>query len=145
MEIISLSESVILNNNIKIGKFMGFTEYNDAAFPYYKHDDGEVLEEFSYHDDWNELMKVVDRIEKLGYNFSTRFNHDANGAGKGTHYSFFSYRDYAGDPPHLPFQTLVGGTISNGGGVYSSDNSKLESVYLTVVGFIDFHNQGKRD
>ena len=139
MNTTQLSDTVIFNNNILIGKFMGFVDKTTESDPHYLGQDGEVVYEFMYHEDWNDLMKAVDKIEKMGFNFSTRFNHDTNSGA--LHWAFFSERDESGQYPHNPYGKKIVMEKGSGNGVYSSNNSKIEAIFQAVVGFINYYNE----
>lgn len=97
-----MTQEFILENNKLLAEFMGW-EYAGAGrkwifgkkYPYYKRNSHEpylFIEDFGYHDNWNELMDVVRKIELLGYTVEMsrgccRINFKNNGIWrKGTHY-----------------------------------------------------------
>lgn len=85
-------------------------------------------DELEYHESWDWLMLVVDKIEKMGYNFSTRLNHDTNEGA--IHYSCFAQRD---EENKVAFDKIIGGVVS-------SKTEKIDSVYQAVLTFINWYN-----
>ena len=149
MSSFSISPDVIIENNIKIAKFLGWT-YVSAEDNWEKsrirHESWNDLNglghrSLSFHSSWDWIMSVVDHIEQMGYNFSSRFNHDTNEGA--VHFSFFAERDESGGYPQKPYGKKIVMAKGSGNGVYSSSHSKLESIYLAILGFIDYQSEQK--
>jgi hypothetical protein len=110
----------IEENNKLIAEFLGYTQphpdYPGATYWYKK--DESPLTLLSFDSDWNWLMKVVEKIESLNYNFNLTskeatvlMNHSAI------------------------YQTLI----------HRIDgNNKKEAVYNTCVEFIKWYNGQKQ-
>jgi hypothetical protein len=111
---------MITQNNILIAEFMGFKKDSPSTNWYYdlKKSRYYRLNELLYDTDWNWLMKVVDKIESLGYvhsiygNFSTFLK-------KGTFNELIWVDEFRG-------------------------NTKLEAVYISVIEFIKWYNETKQ-
>lgn len=106
-----------------IAEFMGWT-LDDADTDMYRKPEGYVniyrkLANFNFHTDWNELMKVVNKIEKLYHSVFISSSMVYVSGDEGT--------------VVLPI------TIYNEGGY-----TKIEAVYLACVAFIKWHNLTKK-
>jgi len=106
-----------------LAEFMGWT-LDDADTDSYRKPEGYVnkyckLANFDFHTDWNALMKVVDKIEKLYHSVFISSSMVYVSGDKGTVV-----------PPI---------TIYNEGGY-----TKIEAVYLACLGFIDWYNLTKK-
>ncbi len=118
-----------IENNKSIADFMGFElvngKYELPQFGYIKTDglwsDIFYPETLKFNKDWNWLMAVVDKIEKIVW----------------------------ADLNDTSFNVTIGATLycviqDNNGGVVEiigEGQTKIESVYLAVIEFINWYNQ----
>ena len=115
----NLKQYSIMNteNNKIIAEFLG-KEYKDNSIviDYTQfsgvNPSGKVWQETKYHKDWNWLMEVVEKIESLGYSYSTYLSGNVRVV------NFRSIIDY----------NLIGGTLQ-------------ETNYNACVEFIKWYNE----
>lgn len=110
-------------NNILIAEFMGVRYANDNVYIdtlkemiadgiYFEQ--GYMASELKYDTDWNWLMEVVDKIESLGYAHSI-YGNCTTFLKKGAFNELLWNDEFIG-------------------------NTKLKSVYISVIEFIKFYN-----
>ena len=107
-----MTQEQIKNNSI-IAEFMGFIFYDDEG-KYYHVEEGYFLcipNELKYHESWDWLMPVVERIESLGNKVSI----------SEAYCDIYSHRC-------ISFCDIGGG-----------DYTKLSATYEAVLQFIKFH------
>lgn len=114
----------ILENNRLIAEFMGWKKSHYPNLPdkmYNLDKDGEEMgchiSQFSYHNSWNWLIPVVEKIESLGYVVKIHLK------------SCFIMS-------HDKFIANIGNYISK----FHSKASKIDAVYAACVSFIQWFN-----
>ena len=130
-----LTDEQIKEGNKLITEFRGYTVYN-KRYPR-NHDIGVgempkdcILKKLKYHNDWNELMKVIIKIEQLGYLFeNTRFC-DSN-----KYYARFT---------EIDFDNCDGcrDEVNDGNYIYMyyHEGDKIECAFQSVIDFINDYN-----
>lgn len=117
-----MTKQEIETGNVLIAQFMGWIpcqrctncgayQSKEYALPY-------LPNEMTWSEDWNEIMPVVEKIERLGYDTSMFCNNKANFS--------FSIDDWVGE------------TIAVNSGTI---DEKLLVIYSTVIQFINWHDQ----
>ena len=117
-----------LNNNILIAKFLGWDKYNngvyDTPFEDASYCNGEPTntvifpQYLKFHSDWRWLMAAVEHIETL---IVSDCEVELDCVGKDARF-----------------------ILSDGCrflGAYNSGETKMESVYIAVIEFIDYYNE----
>jgi len=122
-----------IENNVRIGKFMGidYAQPAENKIVYYRND-GQLIHgeenptELKYHISWDWLMPVVDKIEAMGLHFNIKTNE--------------SWIDWLGtENEHLELlQKYDEATFE-----VNYEATKIESVYKTVLQFVNFYNENK--
>jgi len=110
-------------NNKLIAEFMGYVlNDNTGVTVYYNDKTCEVLDpdKLKFHSDWNWLMEVVEKIEKLGYWTECRKQLG------GVRFVIGDEKDFKNEKPPIV-------------NVYK--DLKIEAVYTTCVEFIEWYNQ----
>lgn len=124
----------ITQNNKLIAEFMGLSKQHldsDNKYPVYENPyTGEYQEsiELSYEESWDWLMSVVEKIERLSFNVEIKsINQHVNSKDQINQFCNIShkYKD------SLHFSRL--------------NVSKIQSVYQTVIEFIEWHNENKKE
>lgn len=118
-----MNEQEILEGNRLIAEFEGMKLVHDDPIAYpdgymFSEEDGaHELKNMKYHNDWNWLMPVIEKIEAMGYISCIELLHH------GEHRVFFN-----------SIETLQ--PVGNG----ARGSTKIEAVYLTVLDFIKTTN-----
>lgn len=119
-----------IDGNKLIAKFMGWVDspYEHLPDKMYSKDlsEGKHLELFNYHESWNELMPVVEKIEQPNYDYFVHI------LGNGCFITTCSPNLYRNGS-----ETIVESIIV--------ENSKIESVWLACVEFIKWFNQNNSE
>jgi len=132
----------ILESNKLIAKFMGET-YRDNGFPYIikihnssickSNPKGEVGHPIHYHDEWNWLMPVVEKIAKLQFKPVEVINN-----GEDSYYDNIYPRTFAmTNADTRKFMVRL-----NKFPLHQS-NSLIEATYYAVIEFIEWYNKQK--
>lgn len=114
----------IKNENELIAEFMRLDKHPNNSRAYWVEDQGIYLtfDNLQFHKSWNQLMPVVEKIEKggdyHGYGFKVTIERD---------WACISYRTRFSGLPKIP-------------DIMFGDGSKLECTYKVVVDFIKWHN-----
>lgn len=101
-------------NNKIIAEFMGLSKVQCDIILYERNSKGYPLNKLKFHSDWNWLIEVVEKIERLNFDV-TIFNST-------TEITSFD----------IDFKTIFGN---------SDKYSKIEAVYNACVEFIKWYNQ----
>ena len=117
-----MNEKEILRCNKLIVEFMGAEVVEYPRKTVFKYNGGNVINLVSlrFHSDWNELMKVVDKIESIEHN------------GKS-----YEIQMYGGCSVYI--------MSNNGDGIVFVDNeeSRIVCLYKAIVKFIIIYNEWK--
>ena len=109
-----------MESNKLIAEFMGYEIYPDNNCDTFNGKENSVRDLNFMFNDWNELMRVVEKIED---NYDTEYVHLVPQFEDDTKYQF---------------RIFVSNTNVNG-------DNKRECFYKAVVEFIKWHNQNKED
>ena len=106
----------ILESNELIAKFIGFELLKDllAGNQGFINIDIDIYEQCKFHSDWNWLMKVVEKIESLGYSLDIKL-------------AWCRIRQIK----NINVIVLR----------WEEDKTKIEAVYNSCIGFIQWYNK----
>jgi len=118
----------IQKGNVLIAQFMDnwADTGQEPAFYVYKHK-GYESHELLFHESWDWLMPVVEKIEELGYYVNIlSYTTDGNNKEFGCQITKYDEEDY--QYKNLPLK-------------FTFAKSKIEEVYLQIIEFIKWYNK----
>jgi hypothetical protein len=144
-----ISQEEINEGNKKIAEFLGWFQNNDSIYLYYEKNELAVrvaydlqispFHDLPFHRDWNYMMKVVEKLENMGacvhsanYCKDQKVKDNLN-----AHIGFdLGNEDYYCD---------ISGNVEENGTIryfqiQRLDVERLESLWKTVMMFLDFYN-----
>ena len=121
-------------NNKLIAEFLGLKIEKDLVYiPKYNSGDWEKISKLKYDTDWNDLMKVVEKIENSQANVEIK-SHWSPFVEANIHQTTIKVFEYT--KMHTAYSSEEVVTI------YTNPNrNKLENVYEGVVKFIEWYNK----
>ena len=121
-------------NNKLIAEFLGWTLDNQELSSYRKKEVGKfIYKKFDFENDWNDLMKAVEKIENSQANFEIK-SHWSPFVEANIHQTTITVFEYT--KMHTAYSSEEVVTI------YTNPNrNKLENVYEGVVKFIEWYNK----
>lgn len=143
-----ITQQEINEGNEKIAKFLGWFQETDSTYLYYEKDElavrvvydmrASAFRDLPFHRDWNYLMKVVKKLEDIGFCIHTSNYCKAKDVKNNlaAHIGFNILDDYYCD---------ISGSINENGHtryfqIQRLDTDRLESVWKTIMMFIDAYN-----
>ena len=123
-------------NNRIIAEFMGYTlnENNEYPIEYITvqgHWDTCPIQDLNYHESWDWLIPVVEKIESIRDSYHGRFGVYISSNSCTIQSTNFRPDKPISNPPHY-YDNLV-------------LNNKIESTYYSIINFINFYNKRKEE
>ena len=125
-------------NNRIIAEFMGIqpikaiSDNTGKTYYYYNNSEMEDYEALpEYHSDWNWLMAVVEKIESIKDSYHGRFGVYISSNSCTIQSTNFRPDKPIPNPPHYYNNVVL--------------NNKIESVYYSIIYFINFYNKQKEE
>lgn len=140
-EIFEYTPEEVIRCNRLIGEFMGLIFLDEYKFKTTENGIIRDRHQLKYFSDWNKLMDVIDKIEKIGVGFEIREYHSY-------FYWWYSKRktNFEWKEPRTPFDSIGGKHYSRCVGVGQTAEkinckTRLEATYNNVVYFIEWYNK----
>ncbi len=123
-------------NNKIIAEFMGYTLNENDEYPIeyitvQGHWDNCSIQDLNYHKSWDWLMKVVEKIESIKDSYHGRFGVYISSNSCTIQSTNFRPDKPIPNPPHYYNNVVL--------------NNKIESVYYSIIYFINFYNKQKEE